>query len=313
MNKHAYLIMAHNNFYILEKLLKLLDDSRNDIFLHIDKKVKDFDFYYYKKLIRYSNIIFIERMDVRWADMSQVKCTINLLICAKKYSKEKYNEGYKYYHFISGVDLPIKTQNYIHDFLDNKDFEFIHFAPEKDRKNIEFRYKYRCFFTKNLRKKGVYRIFNLLNKIGIYIQKYLNIDKTKNEDIQIMFGANWFSITDDFVTYMLNNRKWILERFKYSISGDEEIVQTLIYNSKFYKKIYIKKEQQRNNDHIACMRKIDWNRGGPYTWTINDFQEIMQSNCLFARKFDENKDKFIIDKIYNTLSECDMKNKFYRE
>jgi hypothetical protein len=39
----------------------------------------------------------------------------------------------------------------------------------------------------------------------------------------------------------------------------------------------------------------------------------MQSNCLFARKFDENKDKFIIDKIYNTLSECDMKNKFYRE
>ena len=128
-----------------------------------------------------------------------------------------------------------------------------------------------------------------------------------------MFGANWFSITDDFVTYMLNNRKWILERFKYSISGDEEIVQTLIYNSKFYKKIYIKKEQQRNNDHIACMRKIDWNRGGPYTWTINDFQEIMQSNCLFARKFDENKDKFIIDKIYNTLSECDMKNKFYRE
>lgn len=42
--KHAYLIMAHNNFYILEKLLRLLDDSRNDIYVHIDKKVSEFDF-----------------------------------------------------------------------------------------------------------------------------------------------------------------------------------------------------------------------------------------------------------------------------
>lgn len=32
MNKHAYLIIAHNDFYILEKLLMLLDDERNDIY-----------------------------------------------------------------------------------------------------------------------------------------------------------------------------------------------------------------------------------------------------------------------------------------
>ena len=37
--KHAYLIMAHNNFYILEKLLHLLDDPRNDIYVHIDKNM----------------------------------------------------------------------------------------------------------------------------------------------------------------------------------------------------------------------------------------------------------------------------------
>lgn len=40
MQKHAYLIMSHNDFYILEKLLRLLDDRRNDIYVHIDKKVK---------------------------------------------------------------------------------------------------------------------------------------------------------------------------------------------------------------------------------------------------------------------------------
>ena len=30
--KHAYLIIAHNEFKILEKLVHLLDDSRNDIY-----------------------------------------------------------------------------------------------------------------------------------------------------------------------------------------------------------------------------------------------------------------------------------------
>ena len=42
--KHAYLIMAHNNWKILEKLLILLDDKRNDIYLHIDLKSDFIDF-----------------------------------------------------------------------------------------------------------------------------------------------------------------------------------------------------------------------------------------------------------------------------
>ena len=62
MNKHAYLIMAHNEFHILEKLILLLDDSRNDIYIHIDSKVKNFNFKYYEQLVKESNIYFIERV-----------------------------------------------------------------------------------------------------------------------------------------------------------------------------------------------------------------------------------------------------------
>ena len=74
MNKHAYLIMAHNEFYILEKLILLLDDLRNDIYIHIDSKVKNFNFKYYKKLVKRSNIYFVERKNVRWGHMSQKMC-----------------------------------------------------------------------------------------------------------------------------------------------------------------------------------------------------------------------------------------------
>ena len=37
-DKHAYCIMAHNNWEQLQLLVSAIDDSRNDIYLHIDKK-----------------------------------------------------------------------------------------------------------------------------------------------------------------------------------------------------------------------------------------------------------------------------------
>lgn len=37
VKKHAYLVMARSNWNQLATLLNLLDDPRNDIYLHIDK------------------------------------------------------------------------------------------------------------------------------------------------------------------------------------------------------------------------------------------------------------------------------------
>ena len=37
--KHAYLILAHHEFGLLQTLIDCLDDVRNDIYVHIDKTV----------------------------------------------------------------------------------------------------------------------------------------------------------------------------------------------------------------------------------------------------------------------------------
>jgi hypothetical protein len=43
-DKHAYCIMAHGNWKQLQLLITMIDDSRNDIYLHIDaKSVDDFN------------------------------------------------------------------------------------------------------------------------------------------------------------------------------------------------------------------------------------------------------------------------------
>ena len=41
--KQAYLIMAHKDDFVFRTLLRMLDDSRNDIFIHMDAKNKDYD------------------------------------------------------------------------------------------------------------------------------------------------------------------------------------------------------------------------------------------------------------------------------
>ncbi len=63
--KHAYLIMAHNNFNQLKKLLELLDYEKNDIYIHIDKKSK-FDKSELVKDIKKSKVYFTERINVKW-------------------------------------------------------------------------------------------------------------------------------------------------------------------------------------------------------------------------------------------------------
>lgn len=68
MKKHAYLIIAHNNWEQLKKLILLLDDCRNDIFLHIDKKCGEITeiINSLTTLCKSSNINIFQEFSVNW-------------------------------------------------------------------------------------------------------------------------------------------------------------------------------------------------------------------------------------------------------
>ena len=87
--------------------------------------------------------------------------------------------------------------------------------------------------------------------------------------------------------------------FSYTLASDELWIQTILYNTEFKNTIY------RIDDlKEQCMRFIDWNRGKPYTWgqQEGDYKMLMDSPYLFARKFDENTNLEIVEKIYETLN-----------
>lgn len=58
--------------------------------------------------------------------------------------------------------------------------------------------------------------------------------------------------------------------------------------------------QKFNINSKKDIRYIDWEHhegSSPHALRIGDYEELMKSECLFARKFDMDVDKGIIDKI----------------
>lgn len=88
--KHAYLIMAHANFEELAFLLEMLDDPRNDLFVHIDRKASFSaeDGQRLRSAVSGSRLFFTLRTDVRWGDYSQIACEMLLFRTAQRQAEK---------------------------------------------------------------------------------------------------------------------------------------------------------------------------------------------------------------------------------
>lgn len=290
--KQAILILAHRNTLALKSTIELLDSQYFDFFLHIDKKSKIQDFFYLKKITKFSTIHFSERKNVHWGGFSMVEAMFALLECARDTGE------YSYFHFLSGDDMPIKDNEIVFNFFENSypqnfidilDFEnvnknsYFYEPPEM----IEERVKYYYPHMDILNRKGT----NFIGKKLIYLQKLLKVNRLKNREIEIFKGHQWCSLTNQFVDILLDKEERRVGKsyFSSSLIPDECYFQTFAMIKKV--EIY----QQKN----MSARLIDWTRGKPYIWRQDDFFEIMNDkDSMFSRKFDENVDRKIIEEIY---------------
>ena len=294
MQKHAFLIIAHHQFELLEKLILMLDHPNNDIYIHISKSVKNFDFTYFSELTKKSKIYFTKRIKVTWGGSSQIKCE---LIMLKSAIKKKYD----YYHLLSGVDLPIKPMEQIHRFFEiNSGKELVQMCSKEIMEKCEILERISTYHIfQNILGRSKNKI--LLKKIKnnfIRLQKHFNINRWKNRIDDIGYGANWFSITHSLAETILSKSNYIRKHFKYTLCADEVFLQTMVNKLHFRNNIFVY-DKKHPGSNLDIMRFIDWKRGNPYVFRSNDFEQLTSSPCLFARKFDINIDKEIIDKIFN--------------
>lgn len=291
MPKHAYLILAHNEFDLLKRLMEALDYEENDIYIHVDKKAVGF---YKEELIqniRKSSVHFVKRNKIQWGGYSIVNAELELLEAAEK-------KGYSYYHLLSGADYPLVSQRKIHEFFDmNHGKEFVIMKEYTDNPEI-FHYRIKCyhFFQEKLGRGNDKSVYHFLNKVSLKIQCILNVDRRKKQNWVYKKGSQWFSITDDFAKYLLKNKKIIKKQFRYTSCPDEIVLQTILWNSEF-----------KNRMADTVIRYEVWKKwaSGPSVLEKEDYGRLKESNSLFARKFSfsNNKSKELLEDISDDIKQ----------
>ena len=270
----AILMLVHNNEQQVQRLINHLSNDF-DIYIHIDKRSK-------LKINKYLNVFFYKKYKTYWGSYNLVLATLYLL-------RKAFKNIYDRYILISGQDLPIKTNNEIIKYFQNNNTEYINIRkiPTSDGWPTMDRLTAYTLDNKN--------ICRIKRKLLYIINKYF----PRKLEYDFYGGSQWTNYTHNCVKrifdYLKNDKKYIL-RFFWTSCADEIFFQTIIAKS-----------YERENEKIqnADLRYIDWHSGPEYPKILRkeDFEKITYSNALFARKFDENVDKEIIDKIYMKIGE----------
>jgi glycosyltransferase involved in cell wall biosynthesis len=274
----AYLILAHKNPNQLLRLANTLRGTDTYIFIHIDKRVEESAF---KSVIAYDNVFFCKnRKTVNWGGFSMIEATMELI------GEMAAQIGFPdYVHLLSGQDFPLNSNEYISNYFErNKGTNFMEY------------FSIPCSIWTN---GGLDRI---KYKWNIDERGFERKPKLRNRDLQDSIpdvtpygGSQWWSLTGDAVADIFNKCNQgseLYEFYRYTFIPDEMLFQTFLMNSKF-------KETVKNDN----LRKINWTNASPQIFKIGNFEELNSSLKLFARKFDENDDNLILNKMETYLEQ----------
>lgn len=267
--KHAYLILAHADFDLLSLLISAIDDERNDIFIHVDKKVTTIPTLFTSKS---TLVILDDRVDVRWGDISVIEAEFHLFRAALQ-----SGQRYGYLHLLSGVDLPLHSQDTIHSFFEeHSGKEFIGFSQYDYSKEVSRKMEFYHLFSKHFRSNNLcYRLAR-----GLFLRLQMLLGMKRNVDIILKKGTQWVSITPAFAQYVLEQEQEILKRYSYTFCCDEVVLHTVCWNSPFREHVY-----NLCDEAVGCARLIGWSEGQIHDWTYKDIDTLMTSTAMFARKF----------------------------
>ncbi|MBE7173917.1 MAG: hypothetical protein INR73_25310 [Williamsia sp.] len=279
-----YLILAHTNLSQLDRLVKTLADDRTHLFIHIDKKISwselsKFDFYHNKRVE-----LVKERFSIRWGGYNMVRATLTLM----KTAVLKAQKGY--FILISGQDYPLKSNQFIYDYL-------------RQRQGAEYMTHWSIPYE-NWSSGGLSRIRYswFIDQIGFtaskllyYFQKCCKIKRTYLPAQLPYGGSQWWCLTHDCVNYILafvDHHPAFRRFYEHTLIADEMFFQTIVLNSPFRDSVV--------NNNLRYI-KFDGLNTHPNVLDRKDLPGLLASDKLWARKFDENHDIEVMNNLEQQL------------
>lgn len=274
----AYLVLVHRYPNQFKRLFKAIYHPDNYYLIHVDKKsgielqteIANF-------LSSFPNASLLESKKTLWGGYSLVDAELRAI---KKLLK--INKAWDFFINLSGQDFPLKSQQFIHDFLrKNKDKDFLKISDQ--RKN---------------RPNTLHRIENHVVELNDQVIVEPIVKRSFLKGVTPYIGNQWMILSRKFCEFVTNNPE--SERFKTfyknTLIADEGFFQTVIMNTS-YKSTIVNDDQ----------RLIDWVPMGtiklrPRDFISKDASFLMNNKNLFARKFDETVDNHVFDILEKHLS-----------
>lgn len=296
--KICYVISAYKLPDQVVRLVKRLDSADSFFYIHVDKRTEDNKYQVIKDLLTpLKNVVLLKRHASYYGSFGHVRATLKGIGAALK-SKNEFD----YMVLLTGQDYPIKSTTQIHEYLkQNYAKSFISFYTLDDR-----------FAGKWFERLGKIYLFNETGSHAIYGDKFISCvankfwgatTNPKNKDLVFpegltpYFGNAYWVIHRNHIEYIDNfvrQHPNYVRFFKHSRVPDECFFHSILLNSNYRDEIV-------NNDLFY----IDWSerRSSPAILTTQDFSKLMDSDDLFARKFDTTVDSAILDMIDKRIGE----------
>ncbi|MBO5469810.1 MAG: hypothetical protein J6A03_08765 [Lachnospiraceae bacterium] len=277
-NRHAYMVIAHDQEEILVKLLQKLDCINNDIVLHIDKK-SSINRERLLRVCQKSKVNLCESVKVQWGGYSQIKATINCLKAAAKMG------NHMFYHLLTGMDLPLRSIEDINFFYEKHDGKI--FLSLAGREECKKQFKKRLLYPHLLREYcgNKKNIFTVINRALWLLGLLFHVKNTRIDENDFCFGNAYWDLPEDVVNDLIMNEKQLEKIYKFSLCCDEAFVHTFVAGNETYSnRIY---DCNFGNAEKGNMRYVRMNELGNAAYlTKEDILIAKEKGCLFARKFE---------------------------
>jgi hypothetical protein len=297
----AYIVSAYKLPAQLVRLVRRLDGPGTSTYIHVDAKTDERTFQAMTEpLAQLRNVHFLPRHACHWGDFGHVRASLKALRALIESGR-----AFDYVVLLTGQDYPLRSQGAIAEtlrarassvFMSPRPLPHVHWTgggtDRIDRWHFRAAGRALSFPGSPFRR-------NWLNRAWSLPAQLLRLRRSFPAGMQPWGGSSYWMMPADCARYIdefVHDRPDYVRFFERVLIPDEIFFHTIVMNSAFAGRV-------AGDD----LRYVDWSQDAdhPKLLTTADFERMMASSALFARKFDPDVDAVVLDLIDRSIARED--------
>lgn len=282
----TFVLLAHDHPNQLGRLVRRLNKSypESRVIVHVDARSGALQ--PFTEACQSANVQFMDdRVRSYWAHHSLLEAELRLL-------RHAINRPCDWVILLSGRCYPLRDRaELFHHLGQNSIDAFIEVHPVA-RRSSEHRRRFEEFHMARLS-----ATMPRIHRVTRALLRRIPIRRLPPESVEFFHGSQWWCLSGDASKAVLRQHAehGRLRRFFRRVwAPDESYVQTIIGNT-----------SQFQVAPPLMYARFEPNSPHPAVWTIDDLPELHSSSGFFARKFDEEIDSSILDRLDEVLDGAD--------